>query len=279
MINPISFLWRQFCGPQVVGIMQGLYAYFKESYDTTLEYFRNMSIASATSEHLTVRGALGGVARPLVPIPDEDYLVFSNTYGYIQEGDPEGYLTQDPEDAENLVVPDEYFSLEDNAVTLTPNNVLIPGTSNPEELLVNASALEHLVPDSNYPSTHGFSAQAGQGVIGGKFSEIRDTFNYDYVSDAIFRKILKALSNSKGYLGSLVVLDDILAANMQNEVEPAYTFEWAPRTSGMFTAGDCKVLMGSATQYFSAYELYAELNLLGKTVYFPNTKVYVEMIE
>lgn len=86
MINPISFLWRQFTGSQVNAIATALWQYFKDSFDGTLEYYRNLKIANANDDHLTWIGILQGVARPLIPLPDESYFLFTETYGY-EEGD------------------------------------------------------------------------------------------------------------------------------------------------------------------------------------------------
>lgn len=115
MIAPFRALWKQFTGSQINAVMQALWEYFYDTYDATLEYWRKLKIASATSDHLTFIGILQGIARPLIPIPEEDYLVFSETYG----------LTEDPENPSHLI-PDagypskqgfgsvEYFSEEIN---------------------------------------------------------------------------------------------------------------------------------------------------------------------
>ena len=83
MINPISFLWRQFNGPQISAICQALYLYFKQTYDNVLEYWDKFSIDNVTStDHLTFIGIIQGLARPLIPIPDESVFWFTETYGY-----------------------------------------------------------------------------------------------------------------------------------------------------------------------------------------------------
>lgn len=86
MINPITFLWKQLNGPQITAICQAIWLYFKNTYDANLEYLHGLSIATAKTNHLTFIGILQGLARPLIPIPDEDKFWFTNVdnYGYIE---------------------------------------------------------------------------------------------------------------------------------------------------------------------------------------------------
>lgn len=95
MINPISFLWRQFNGPQITAICQALWQYMKDSFDTSLEYFDKLSISTANSDHLTWIGILQGLARPLIPIPDETMFLFDEEYGYIEDPDNPGHMIPD----------------------------------------------------------------------------------------------------------------------------------------------------------------------------------------
>lgn len=97
MINPISFLWRQFNGPQITAICQALFEYFKESFDTRLNYFDRLTIESANSDHLTFIGILQSLARPLIPIPDEDMFWFTEEHGYIDDEDHPGERIPDTE--------------------------------------------------------------------------------------------------------------------------------------------------------------------------------------
>lgn len=80
MLAPFRALWKQFTGSQANAIMQALWEYFRDEYDNALDYWKKFSISTATSEHLTLIGILQGLARPLIPIPDEDYLVFSDPW-------------------------------------------------------------------------------------------------------------------------------------------------------------------------------------------------------
>ena len=66
MIKPITFLWKQLNGPQITAICKAIYNWIKESLDTTLDYFDNLSIATANDDHLTTIGTLQSVIRPLI---------------------------------------------------------------------------------------------------------------------------------------------------------------------------------------------------------------------
>lgn len=83
MLNPISFIWRQFNGPQISAICQALFGYFKQLCDENLDYFNDFTLDTANSEHLSLLGALQGLARPLVPIPDEELFWFEDPYNYV----------------------------------------------------------------------------------------------------------------------------------------------------------------------------------------------------
>ena len=82
MINPIAFLWKQFNGPQITAVCQALWQYFYDTYNETLDYLHNFSIDTATTEHLSIIGITEGIARPLVPIPDESMMLFDEEYAY-----------------------------------------------------------------------------------------------------------------------------------------------------------------------------------------------------
>lgn len=77
MIYPLRFLWKQLNGPQVTAFVTGIYNYIKDQFDKTLEYYHNISVTSATAEHLETMGALAGFARPLVTLIDEGEYVFT----------------------------------------------------------------------------------------------------------------------------------------------------------------------------------------------------------
>lgn len=84
MLNPISFIWRQFNGPQISAICQALFNYFKKLCDENLDYFNDFTLDTANSEHLSLLGVLQGLARPLVPIPDEELFWFEEPYEYTE---------------------------------------------------------------------------------------------------------------------------------------------------------------------------------------------------
>ena len=77
MINPINFLWKQLNGPQITAYCQGIYLYFKKTYDDVLEYWKNFSIATANNSHLTFLGALQGIARPKLAVTGVQFFLFS----------------------------------------------------------------------------------------------------------------------------------------------------------------------------------------------------------
>lgn len=78
MILPIRFLWEQLNGPQVTGIENAMFQYFKEMFDTKLDYLNSMSVDTANDSHLTFLGILANFIRPNVAVPDKDYFYFSN---------------------------------------------------------------------------------------------------------------------------------------------------------------------------------------------------------
>lgn len=92
MINPIRFLWKQFRGPQISAFCQGIYEYFRYTYDSTMDYLYTLKIATATSAHLTTIGALRGLARPIVDIQADNYALFST----IARPPEEAYYPHEP---------------------------------------------------------------------------------------------------------------------------------------------------------------------------------------
>lgn len=78
MIAPINWLWKQLRGPQISAIMRAIFDYFMETVDPLLEYWNNMDIVHANTQHLTIIGALQGIARPILYVPSVDYFWFSD---------------------------------------------------------------------------------------------------------------------------------------------------------------------------------------------------------
>ncbi len=136
----------------------------------------------------------------------------------------------------------------------------------------------HLIPDSNYPSDRGMSeAPSSFTGAGGKFAGQTTPGNYKQIPSAMFRAMLRANSDSKGHLGGLIALDDILFALWQRThvtTPPEYIFEWSTLdTHPTYTPGDIFVDLGYTGDWEYPYETQAELKLLGKTVYYPIPKL------
>lgn len=91
MIHPISFIWKQFTGSQVLAFLNGLFTYFKETYDANLEYFRHLSIANANDSHLTFIGILQNIARPHIVLPNSENFLFSSIWSYTDDPDNPGH--------------------------------------------------------------------------------------------------------------------------------------------------------------------------------------------
>lgn len=73
MILPIKFLWDQLDGPQVRGISEALFQYFKQMFDDKLDYLNTLSVATANDSHLTFLGILANFTRPIISVPDKDF--------------------------------------------------------------------------------------------------------------------------------------------------------------------------------------------------------------
>lgn len=93
MILPIKFLWEQLDGPQVQGIMNATYQYYKEMFDSKLEYLNTMGVENANDSHLTFLGILANFIRPVISVPDRDYFFLTehaehdSTQGFSSIGD------------------------------------------------------------------------------------------------------------------------------------------------------------------------------------------------
>lgn len=233
MIYPISFLWRQMNGPQITAIAQAIWQYFRDSFDNTLNYFNTLSISKANTDHLTLIGILQGLARPLIPIPDEQYFWFTDVYDF------------EPGDMYDGTYPEG-----------------------------------HTHPTSNYPSHHGFGSNPPRNDpngVGGALQELTMPGQYSYLSNTLFRALVKANSASEGYLGSIVALDDMIYALWRTEHEttaPGYRFSFTEnRSNPNNAAGDVVLNLGVTGDWTNGYEVQAEVKLLGNTVYYPAPKL------
>lgn len=236
MLNPVTFLWRQLCGPQITAITQALFLYFKRLCDENLDYFNDLSLDTANTQHLSLLGIEQGLARPLVPIPDSKMFWYTQEYDYHP-----GYGYE------------EYTHYEG-----------------------------HEIPNSEFPSEHGFAT--GRYGVGGVFDKEPDgTTGYEYIPDYIFRCMLKGNSKSSGYLGGLTVLDDMLWELFQREnpgILPNYRFKWYSKSTDPFdTPGDIVLNLGTTGDWAHPYEVYAQIKLLGNTIYYPIPKLYPRISE
>lgn len=136
----------------------------------------------------------------------------------------------------------------------------------------------HLIPDSSYPSVRGFAEVPSSFTgTGGKFAGQTVPGDYTKVPAAMFRSLLRANSDSEGYLGSLIALDDMLYSlwrRTHSAVAPDYTFEWSTlEAHPTYTPGDIFVDLGMTGDWEYPYETQAEVKLLGKTIYYPIPKL------
>lgn len=79
-IPPISFLWRQLNGPQVVAFCRAIFEWFRKLFDPNLNYWSNISIETAAEDYLTELGALAGMPRAVVERYENDPVVFTKEY-------------------------------------------------------------------------------------------------------------------------------------------------------------------------------------------------------
>lgn len=229
MINPLRFLWKQFGGPQISAYCQGIFEYFKSTYDSTMDYLYKLKISTATSKHLTTIGALQGLARPIVEVQADAYTIFSTI----------------AKPAEELYYPHDPYRKSD----------------------------------------HGLSSLADP-TYGGLFSEVDDTATFEnkYISDSLFRTILKTSSSSLATPGSLAWLDDVMYGLWLQQhsygVDAPYSFTFLYGTEAERVRrgqGDLQINMGRETYWAAAFEILAELQVLGRTLYYPNPTVYAVM--
>lgn len=77
MILPVRYMWEQLNGPQASGLSDALFEYWKSIFDDKLEYFNNISVATASDIHLTLLGMLAGLVRPNISEADKEYFYFT----------------------------------------------------------------------------------------------------------------------------------------------------------------------------------------------------------
>lgn len=81
MILPVKYLWEQLDGPQITGISNAIFQFWKEMFDDKLNYLNEFNVNQASDEHLTFLGVIANFVRPVIEVPDRDYF----------------FLTEDPE--------------------------------------------------------------------------------------------------------------------------------------------------------------------------------------
>lgn len=126
-------------------------------------------------------------------------------------------------------------------------------------------------------SEHGLSDVADM-AVGGKFADITEASKvWDYLSTPLYRTILQAARDSEGEQGSLVYLDDILF-KLYTYLNPTAT--QGPYKINILTVddvstttrspGDIKVNLGAESEWGDSFsEIVAEVDQLGKTMYYP----------
>lgn len=78
MILPVKFLWEQLDGPQITAIENALFQYFKDIFDTKLDYLSTMNVDTANDSHLTFLGILANFVRPIITVPDREFFYFTD---------------------------------------------------------------------------------------------------------------------------------------------------------------------------------------------------------
>lgn len=137
------------------------------------------------------------------------------------------------------------------------------------------------VPDVDYPSEQGTAEVNGD--IGGKFDTVEGIgMNRTRpVSERIYRILLQALRDSSGRLGSLIALDDMIYSQSyakQRGEQSIYQINIMQEDEpGSYLKGFVQVKLVDRDAYIYITELFAELQLLGKTVYFPRTTLFADI--
>ncbi len=77
MIKPITFIWKQLNGPQVTAFVKALHDWCIAQFSALIDYFNNISIDTASHDHLSFLGQVTNLARPFVSIPDKNFFWFT----------------------------------------------------------------------------------------------------------------------------------------------------------------------------------------------------------
>ena len=83
----MSYVSKQFMGPNITAFINSIIAYFEEVYVAILYYLSLLSISSANEKHTEMIGRLIGFPRPLVQGEIHDLTSFRFTLSYYQDVD------------------------------------------------------------------------------------------------------------------------------------------------------------------------------------------------
>lgn len=233
MINPISFLWKQLNGPQVSAICNAIWQYFKDTYDSILDYYYDLSIEKANNSHLTFIGLLQGLARPLTEIPEIKDLTFGDSYGYIDDPDNPGHKIPDS----------QYPTIYGFSALGDEQSQAAMGGHFPQE------DAEYYQGTKRYINDYIFRA-----LLRGNASS-EGTLGSIVALDDMLYEIWKK--------------DHPTVPLSRYQFTFCYAIDYAQNAA----PGDIYVDLGSLIDWNYAEELQAEVKMLGKTIYYPIPKL------
>jgi hypothetical protein len=143
------------------------------------------------------------------------------------------------------------------------------------------------IPSKYYPASQGFTDTGdAQGKKGGRFTEegestaIAEGTAEGYIDKSLFRIILNTVATSKGKIGSLVLLNDIVYKLWSSDsaiANPAYDVHFITKASSSRCIGDLEVELGNKSDWNTPAQIYAILNTLGKTRYYNGSRLFGSM--
>lgn len=132
-------------------------------------------------------------------------------------------------------------------------------------------------PEENFD--HGFSSLENLSA-GGIFSSVSRQWESEHgvpLSDAFFRRVLQAYSDSEGEIGSLTLLDDL--CNTLKEYAgtslASYDINILTELQGVMDVGDIQIDIGALSHWENWASVVAAIEALTKTVYAPLPRVHV----
>lgn len=144
MISPINFLWKQLNGPQITAFTKAIYNWCVDQFDSTLDYFNNLSIATAKSDHLTLFGVLANFSRPYVRSLDLTLFYFTE---YAQSNFRYGFSSLENIGAGGRVVALDhvYETMRNNPLNDTFYRILLSAYSQSEGELGSLVLLDDII--------------------------------------------------------------------------------------------------------------------------------------